>query len=224
MTSNIGRVIAAGCVSLAVLSASPERVTAQFGIAPRIGTLGLGAEAAIELSERFVFRGGAGLSKVEVGTQFSTVPMKLEFPDAWYNVGLDFYLNSAFRIGGGVAFKPDDPSLRGDFAGPVEIGGVTLTPQEVGTLTGSIDMDDTAVFALIGFGRHTASGNGLFVDFGAVVLGAPRVTLSAEGGTYPQDQLDPLLRQEEQNFEDDMKPWLEIWPILNIGVRIGIGY
>lgn len=220
-----GRLVALTfCCALAWGALAPAAATAQFGIAPRVGTLGLGGEAAVELSDRFVLRGGAGLSKIEMGTQFSTVPVKLEFPDAWYNVGLDFYLNSAFRIGGGMAFKPDDPSLRGDFTGPVEIGGVLLTPQEVGTLTGAIDMDDKAIFALIGFGRHTANGNGLFVDFGAIIFGSPRVTLAADGGTYPQDQLDRLLVQEATNFEQDMKPWLEIWPILNIGIRIGIGY
>lgn len=216
--------VAALVGALACTAAAPAAASAQFGIAPRVGTLGLGAEGAIELSDRFVFRGGAGLSKVEISTQFSTVPVKLEFPDAWYNVGLDLYLNSVFRIGGGIAFKPDDPTLRGDYAGPVEIGGVLLTPQEVGSLTGSIDMDDQAVYALIGFGRHTAAETGLFVDFGVVVMGAPQVTLAASGGTYPQDQLDQLLATESRNFEDDMKPWLEIWPILNIGVRIGIGY
>jgi hypothetical protein len=208
-------------VGLAGLTAP---ASAQFGIAPRVGTLGLGGEVAVELSERFVFRGGAGLSKVEIGTQFSTVPVKLEFPDAWYNVGLDYYLNSAFRIGGGIVFKHDDPELRGDFTEPVEIGGTLLTPAQVGTLTGIVDMDDQAVYALIGFGRHTANGNGLFVDFGVAVFGASRVSLDAEGGTYPPDQLDQLLIQEARNFEDDMKTWLEFWPILNIGIRIGIGY
>ena len=99
-----------------------------------------------------------------------------------------------------------------------------LWPFSFESLTGAIDMDDQAIFALIGFGRHTTDGNGLFVDFGAIIFGAPRVTLAAEGGTYPQDQLDQLLVQEATNFEQDMKPWLEIWPILNIGVRIGIGY
>jgi len=203
---------------------SPSGVSAQFGVAPRIGTLGLGGEVAIEFSERWVLRGGAGISKVSTSTTFNDVPVTLGAPDFWYNVGLDFYVNSAFRIGGGMLFKPDDPSIRGDFTEPVSIGGVLLTPAQIGTLTGTVEMDTEAAYALIGFGRHVAEGVGLFIDVGAAVFGASAVTLEAEGGTYPQDQLDQLLLAEAGNFEDDMKSYLEIWPIVSIGIRIGIGY
>jgi hypothetical protein len=185
--------------------------------------IGIGGEGAIALSDRFTLRGGAGLSKFETSTSFNAVPVVLELPDAWYNVGVDFYLNSALRIGGGIVFKSDDPSIRGDLMGPVTIGGVELTPAEIGTLTGVVDMDEQAAYALFGFGKHTDSGVGLFIDAGAAIFGSPSVTLSAEGGTYPEDELDQLLTEESRNFEDDMKTYLRVWPILSIGLRIGIG-
>jgi hypothetical protein len=209
---------------VACLVLVPSSAEAQLGIAARIGTLGLGAEGSVDLSDRFVLRGGASLAKFEIGTSLNGVPVVLETPDAWYNVGIDFYLNGALRIGGGIVFKSGDPTIRGDFSGPVNIGGVELTPTELGTLTGVVDMDEQAAYGLIGFGKHTDSGVGLFIDFGAAIFGNPAVALSAEGGTYPQDELDQLLAQEARNFEDDMKWYLRVVPILSIGLRIGIGY
>jgi len=203
--------------------ALPLDASAQLGLGARIGTLGIGGEAALELSERFVVRGGAGLSKLKANTTFGGVPVELDLPEAWYNVGVDFYLNGSLRIGAGVAYKPDDPSIRGAFTEAVEIGGVVLTPGEIGDLTGTIDSDDEAAYLLLGFGKHTDSGIGLFIDVGTVILGSPTVDLQASGGTYPQDELDVLLRQEAREFEDQMKTYLRFWPIMSLGLRIGIG-
>jgi hypothetical protein len=211
-------------IFLAVIGGAPASLSAQLGVGGRIGTLGLGAEGAIALSDRFVLRGGAGISKLEANTSFDGVPVTVELPDRWYNVGIDWYLNSAFRLGGGIVFKPNDPVIRGAFDGPVDIGGTTLTPAQIGTMTGSVVTDNQAGYFLLGFGNHTADGVGLFIDAGAAILGTPTVTLSAEGGTYPPDQLEALLGQEAMDFEADMKTYLKVWPILSLGLRIGIGY
>jgi hypothetical protein len=209
--------------ALLALLVGPSAATAQFGVAGRVGTLGIGAEGAIGFSERFVIRGGVGLSRLEANTSFDGVPVTLTLPESWYNVGIDFYLNGSFRIGGGVLFKPDDPTITGSFTEPVDIGGMVLTPSEIGTLTGSVQSDDQAAYALIGFGRHTAGGIGLSLDIGAAILGSPVVVLDGEGGTLPPVLLDSLLEQEAQDFAEDMKTYLKIWPILNLGIRIGVG-
>jgi hypothetical protein len=39
-------------------------------------------------------------------------------------------------------------------------------------------------------------------------------------GTYPEDEMAVLLAAEEQDFEDDMKTYFRIWPILSISLRI----
>ena len=84
--------------------------------------------------------------------------------------------------------------------------------------------EDRAAYVLIGFGKHTSSGIGLSLDVGAAFLGNPSVTLAAEGGTFPdQAELDARLELEAQAFEEDMKAYLKIWPILSLGIRIGIG-
>jgi len=212
-----------GALAVAFLLATAGGADGQVGIAGRAGTLGFGGEVAIGLGNVVVLRGGAGLSTLEPNTTFDGIAVVLDLPDLWYNVGLDFYLNGAFRLGGGILFKPDDPVLRGSFDRAVDIGGTSLTPTELGALTGTVGLKDRAAYALIGFGKHTDRGVGLFVDLGAAFFGTPGVTLEAQGGSYPQDDLAPLLDAEARNFEEDMKTYLKVWPLLSVGLRVGFG-
>lgn len=215
---------AAAVALVAAVSAAPAPAAGQLGIAARAGTLGIGGEVALGLSDRLVARGGMGLTSYTVNTTFDDVRVELDLPENWYNAGLDLYLNGALRVGGGVLFKPDDPRMVGRLEGPVDIGGRTFTPEEVGTLTGTIMSKERAPYVLIGFGKHTDSGFGLSLDIGAAFTGDPRVTLQAEGGTFPdQAELNARLDQEARNFENDMKTYLRIWPILSLGLRLGLG-
>lgn len=209
--------------SVALLSA-PSLASAQLGIAARAGTLGIGGEAALGLSDRIVVRGGMGITTLEVSTTFDDIEVDLELPDSWYNVGVDLYLNGALRLGGGMLFKTDDPTVTGVLDGPVDIGGQTFEPEEIGTLTGRLESDGQAPYLLIGFGKHTSTGFGLSLDIGAAFTGEPDVTLDAQGGTFSdQPELEMRLDQEARNFEEDMKPYLRIWPILSLGLRFGFG-
>ena len=97
--------------------------------------------------------------------------------------------------------------------------------QFIGTLVGVIDSSDQVPYVLLGFGKHTAPGMGLFLDVGVAFMGEPDFQLDAEGGSL-NSQSGPLrtaLDTEEQEFEDDAGAYLRYWPILNLGFRIGVG-
>lgn len=216
--------LAVAILLVGIAAAAPAPAASQLGIAARAGTLGIGGEVAVGLSDGVVARGGMGLTSYTVTTTFDDIRMELDLPENWYNVGIDLYLNGSFRVGGGLLFKPEDPSMVGRLEGPVDIGGQTFTPAEVGTLTGTIVSKERAPYVLLGFGKHTDRGFGLSLDVGAAFTGEPTVTLQAEGGTYPdQAGLNARLDQEARNFEDDMKTYLKIWPILSLGLRLGVG-
>jgi hypothetical protein len=202
---------------------APSVAAAQgLALGARVGTFGLGGEVALQLTERLVVRGGLGISPLEPGVTFSGVDVSLKMPTV-YNVGLDLYLNGAVRVGGGIMFRRRDPEVTGDFSAPQEIGGTTFTPQEIGMLTGVIASNRKAPYVLIGFGRHTAPGVGLFLDLGFAFMGDPTVRLGARDGTL-SDGADPLmsaLQQEAMEFEADMRGYLRFWPILSLGIRFG---
>ena len=204
--------------------AVPSLAEAQLGVAGRVGTLGLGAEAALDLGDALVIRGGIGLMPLEPSANISDIDVTLKLPKTWYNIGLDLYLGGSFRVGAGMLFKSDDPSLTGDFTGNVDIGGQDFTAAQLGTLTGTLDSKDSAPYALIGFGKHTTQGIGLFLDLGLAFTGEPVVTLDANGGTYSdQAELRRRLDLEETNLENDLGTYLKYWPIFNLGIKIGLG-
>ncbi len=137
---------------VAATVAFPAAAAAQgLGIAGRVGTLGFGGDVAMGVTERLVIRGGMGLSPFEVSATIDNVDVTLTLP-TWYNVGVDLYLNGAFRVGAGLLFKPDDFKLTGDFDSAQNIGGMLFTPQALGTLTGVVDSRSQAPYVRIGLG------------------------------------------------------------------------
>jgi hypothetical protein len=214
-------------LSTALLLVVPAAVSAQgFGIAGRAGTLGVGGEVALGLTDAFVIRGGLGLIPFEPTATIDDIEFTLKLPEKWMTIGADIYLGGSFRIGGGMLFKPDDPTLTGEIVGgSVEIGDTTYTSTEVSQLTGVLDSKDQAPYVLIGFGRHTASGIGLFLDLGAAFIGEPEVRLDATGNStiIGSSEFQSELRKQETNIEDDLGSYIKVWPILNIGLRIGVG-
>ena len=207
-----------------VLAIAPVTVAAQgLGFGVFGGTLGLGGEVAVGVNDKVVFRGGYGFMPFEPKVTVSDLEVTLDLPST-YHVGLDLYLNNALRLGGGVLFRNDDPRIEGIFQSPQDIGGTMFQPSELGKLTGVFDARDRAPYVLLGFGRHTQPGVGLFVDFGVAFIGEPNVVLGAEGGSLSAsaDPLKSALEQEAADFERDMKGYLKFWPFLNLGIRIGL--
>jgi hypothetical protein len=204
---------------------TPGHLLAQgIGVGVRAGTLGIGAEGAVGLTGNFVVRGGIGLMPWEPETDIDQITYTLNLPDMWYTLGLDLYLAGPVRVGAGVLYKPDDPTLTARLANDTYIGDDLYTPAEVGSLTATLDARRKAPYLLLGFGRHDNPGSGLFLDLGVAFLGQPAFTLTAEGGTLIGDPaFEGNLRAEETNLEDDAGPLLQYWPILNLGLRLAIG-
>jgi hypothetical protein len=209
---------------IATLSGLAQDASAQgIGVAGRIGTVGIGVEGALGLSPNLVVRGGLALMPFEFESTIDDIDFTVELPDSWYNIGLDFYPAESFRIGGGILFKSEGPTLTGAPTVPVDIGGVEYTPEELGTLHGSLVSGDTAPYVLVGFGKHTSRGFGLFVDLGVAFLGDPEIELDAQGGSYPdQAELRRQLDLQETELEDEAGQYLSYYPFLSVGVRFGL--
>jgi len=218
---------------VATLLALPATLAAQgFAVAGRAGTLGLGGEAALGLTDRLVLRGGLGLVPLEVDASSfleigDDVEATLTLPKTWFNVGADLYLGGGFRIGGGMLFKPDDFEASATVkSGTIEIGDEEYEVNEVSKITAALDAKDQAPYALIGFGKHTRSGIGLFLDLGVAFLGDPEIVLTAEGNpaVVGSAQFKAELEKERQKIDEDLPPWVgKYWPIINLGIKVGVG-
>lgn len=210
-------------VAVFVALSFPVHVHAQsVGLGARVGSLGLGGEATLGLSDSFALRGGFGVFPYEYEGEFEGEDYLVTFPTSAWSIGVDFYPGGGpFRLMGGFIGRSGDLGLEADVTDTRQIGGTTYT--ESGTLLGTLDQGSVAPFAALGFGKHYDGGLGLFVDLGVAFTGEPDVRLEATGPLAAQPGIQQDLDQEAQEIEDDSGSYLEFWPIVNLGFKIPLG-
>ena len=217
------RATAATIILLAAQLALPPAASAQVGVGIRAGTLGLGADVAFALSPNVQVRGGGAIQPWNPTFTISDIEYTVNLPGTFVNIGIDLFpIGGGFRIGGGLLYEPDDISISGEFTGNVDIGGRSYTGSEVGTLTGTVSSKATAPYAMIGFGKHASSGIGLFLDLGAAFVGKQELTLTATGAVASNPQFIADLEGERLDAEDSLNK-AKIYPMVNLGLRIGVG-
>ena len=213
---------AAMTATMLVMSMAPAAATAQtLSIAPKIGTVGVGADLGIGLGDAVVLRGGFGLFPIDWEQEYSGIDWKVQLPSD-ITVGLDFHpWGGIFRFSAGVMARNEDLTIDGAYEGSVTIGDETYTDDEVGALTGVVENNRVAPFAMIGLGKHGTSGFGLFVDLGAAWLGDPTLTVDASGLVADDPEFQANLERERADIEDELDTWARWYPILTLGFKIG---
>ena len=226
------RILQAGALALAI-TVAPTALSAQIGVAVKAGSTGVGGDVALGLGESLVLRGGFGyvpfdLSDISIGD----INADFSLP-TFLTAGVDFYPGGGgFRLMGGVLVRSGDYEMSGDVSGSTTIGDQTYTSS--GTVTGLITNSKTAPYVGIGFGKHTNSGIGLFIDLGVAFAGDPTVDLSASGPISNEPGFQSELQKEEAKIQADLRgegdgnyvdlPFsLKTWPFAQIGLRIGLG-
>lgn len=209
--------------SLLAIGAAPSATLAQgVGVAPHVGTLGVGADLAVSLVNRVGLRAGANIFPFDIGISASDVDYTIDLPSPQFTVLADLFLAGSFRLTGGLLVSSDDLTLEGDFTGTVDIGGNTFTAAEVGTLTGAIVTNDVAPYVGIGVGRVAGSAFGFLLDLGVAFQGTPSVLLAADGPIASDPAFQAELEAERQEIEDDVDIF-RYYPVITLGFSIGIG-
>lgn len=210
------------CLSgLIALGLSPSVVRAQsFGIAPHVGTLGVGGDVGVLLTNRIGLRAGRNYFPFDIDFSASDVDFTLDLPSPQSMVLADLFLVGGLRASGGVLLSGDDVGLTGDFGGSVDLGGTTYTAAEVGTLRGAIVNKDVAPYAGIGYGKVAGQRLGFLLDLGIAFQGNPRVSFAADGlaSLLPSFQAD--LERERQEVENDIHIF-RYYPVFSLGLTIG---
>lgn len=207
-----------------LLICAPTAVSAQLSIAPRIGTLGLGVDVGYALASVVTARAGAGFIPVKPRGTFDDTEYEVSIPNA-LTLGMDLHPGGGgFRLSGGIMIQSDDLSIEGTPSGTIELGDEFYSPAEVGTLRGEIAGSDVSPFLTLGFGKHGTSGVGLFLDLGVAFMGDPTVTLTANGDARDDPGLQASLRNEEERVHDDVDLYGRFYPIVSMGLKIGLGH
>lgn len=216
------RLAAIAGLSLGILV--PQGLSAQFGLAARASTLGLGVEISYRANRNLGIRAGGNYLEFSRDASIQSVDYTARPHFENGTLILDLYpMGGSFHLSGGLLLNRNEGRLDAQLNQDVEIGGQVYSPGEIGSLTGTVDFKKTAPYLGFGFaGRGRVS---ILFDLGVGFTGTPRVSLV---GTTPltgaeKAQFDAAVAQEEADVRADIedKSYLKFHPVLSFGIKIG---
>ncbi|WP_298162763.1 hypothetical protein [Brevundimonas sp.] len=208
-------------VSAGAAEAQSRHPRSPITAALNTGTTGVGAEVQLSLGSVFVVRGGIDTLGYDFDQSYSDVDYsgRFDFDTVSGFVDLHPFLNG-FLISGGAYVGNRTINLNGQPTAPVNIGGATFTPAEVGTLSGRIKLSDTAPFVGIGYDDsfYREGTWGFRGMVGVAWSQEPEVGLSSSGGTLSNDPIfRARLEQEAREIQEDAKD-KAFFPVVQLGV------
>lgn len=225
------RAVLAPAVALALsTAATPAGAMQDISLGARVGTMGLGAEAAVPVHERVTVRGGAGFLgfDADLTGRFGLDEDRtatLTLPKALYTLGADIRVGS-LRVGAGALFKSGEPiyTVTLDPGANILIGKGNYEETEVKTLTTTLSSGTVAPYLVLGFGSRVSPGLSFVADIGVALPTGVELTMSATGDEAvlqsPSFRTDLELKQRETN--DDAGGFVNYWPIVSVGLRYGL--
>ena len=190
--------------------------TGRFALSGKAGTLGVGPELATKLA-----------TDINVRVGFNTFDFDFddeEIDDVEYDLGIDLSSVSAlvdwhifddpFRISGGFISMHNKIDLDAIPNKSVEIGNTIYSPAQIGTLSGSLDIDGLSPYVGIGWGNPFAGKRrwGFTLDMGLAFTDSPDVKLSSTGIVTLA-----YLEKERRDIEDDFDS-LRCYPVISLGL------
>lgn len=186
------------------------------------GTTGLGVEAQISLGPVFTLRGTIDKLSHDFDQGYDGVDYQaaLEFDTLGGFIDMHPLGNGLF-ISGGAYSGSRDINLLATPSQPVELGGQTYSPSQVGTLDGRIKLQDIAPFVGVGWDDtfHRRSRWGFRALAGLAFSEAPEVALTSSGGTLSNDAaFQNRLNQEAARIVDEADGY-GVFPVLQLGLN-----
>ncbi|HMO05002.1 MAG TPA: hypothetical protein PKC67_10655 [Kiritimatiellia bacterium] len=191
-----------------------------FALGLKVGTLGIGADASIYLSDWVSFRGNVGYLDFTYKDTIDDIDFDLDLNFQTAMFLLDFYPfeGGNFRISAGVALLDNELGIDGTPEGNEEIGDNEYTPEQIGTISGAAEFDEVAPYIGIGYGNAVRPDYSLtfVVDFG-VIFQTYDVSISSSGTAANDPTFQQDLAQLQKDIEDEINR-LKIYPVINFGI------
>lgn len=209
----------------AVLALAPAGVayaqSSPLAAGVNLGTPGAGAELKLQLNDSLVLRGGADWLSYSRDEDYSGVPYSGKLKAATAGVFADWHPGAGpLLVSAGAYLGERKADIDATPSGPVNIGGATFTPAQIGRLEGSIEMSKFQPFLGLGFDNTftSESGWGFRALAGVAFSKAPDVSLSSTGGTLSSDPaVQARLREEEAEIQDDARGF-KYYPVFQVGL------
>lgn len=185
------------------------------------GTRGLGLEGQFAWGEHIVLRGTVQSVRWRHEGVYDGADYVADLSAPTVGAFADLHpFASGFLVSAGVYLGEPDIDLVAQARRTVRINGVRYTRAQIGTVSGTIQVNGAAPFVGVGYNSLFRSDSrwGLRALVGASFTGTPRVTLQSTGGTLSSSRLfQAQIAREAQAVEDDLSDY-KAFPVVEIGL------
>jgi hypothetical protein len=189
-----------------------------LGLTAKVGTLGIGGDLTIGLSDYLGLRFGVNgfawnpSAEAEGHEIYSDID--------WFTAEalLDVHpFGGGFRISGGGMLNKNKLKLRADVDEPVELNDIDF---QLSDLYGEVTFNEFAPYAGIGYGNAVgADGRWHFdCDFGVMFQGKPDVSASATASDPRAQRAVDLALDKELDDIRDTADNFQFYPVISVGV------
>ncbi len=207
-------------VAAAVLIMGTTASAGDIGLGVGAGTAGVSVEVKTSVAERFVLRGSYNYLDFEVDETFDEIDYNGDLNLSNFGGFLDAYpFGGGFNISGGALIGEKSVDIVATPSSNVDIGDMTFTPAEVGSLAGDVNLKDFAPYLGIGYDNFRQSRNISFnIRAGVMFTGSPEANLTSIGGSLSSSpELINEIQTEIQRLEDDADDF-KYYPVFSIGL------
>jgi hypothetical protein len=189
----------------------------QWSVGVTGGSLGIGPQLSYRPNDHVGVRANGTFLGVGRDEEIDDIDYDGDLDLNSFGALLDWYpTGGGFRVSIGGRINNTEIGIVGLPTTSVTVGDTTYTPEQIGTLSGTVTTDDFAPQLTIGYGGTLAKGFTLGAEIGVLWQGQPHIDdLRATGLLASTPQLQVDIRREEQEIEKELDDY-ELWPILQV--------
>lgn len=197
-------------------AAAEEQQESQFRIGVSGGTLGISPEIGWR-SKHVGFRVNGGFFEYDREEDIDDIEYDGTLKLNSFGGLVDIYpFGGSFRLSVGARSNSNKIDLLATPTTNVEIGDVTYTPAQIGSLAGNVEFKKFSPMASIGWGGKLRDGFTIGFELGVMSQGSPKIDLVSTGGTLSNNATFLAeLEQERLQAEEDAEDF-KLWPIVQL--------
>ncbi|MDH4046600.1 MAG: hypothetical protein OEV63_00525 [Gammaproteobacteria bacterium] len=200
-----------------LLGGGSSAVADDFWVGAKVGTLGIGVEGAWRPIPWLDLRLGANAYDYEESGSQAGINYDATLSlSTYYGTANLLFPASPFRISVGAFSNGNEIPMVSDPGTSYDIGGVSYSAAEVGTLRSNTTFDSLSPYLGAGFDFSLFNKVGMTLDFGVLWQGDPQVTLTSDGTLANNPTFQSQLEIERSELEDDFDA-LKAYPVVSLG-------
>lgn len=135
---------------------------------------------------------------------------------------VDLYpFRNGLRLSAGLRANRNKVRLRATPTAPVSVGQLTFTPDQIGTLAGTVTVADLAPVLTLGYTTGKPRGLNFAIDGGVMLQGTPRIADLSANGTLSADPAFQAQLADEQTQVNAKIDQYKVYPVLQVSLGYG---